>query len=98
MIHARTAERILEVGRRQLGHGSTLFTRRDSSGERVVAVCEVVIGDLAASGEPDLVMGGYVVECFLELLHPMRLPDEEWMQGQAHHPAALRTFHIEPVE
>src|SRR5262245_64741599 len=43
-------------------------------------------------------MGSYVVECLLELLHPMRLPNEEWMHREAHHTAALRTFHIEPIE
>ena len=64
----------------------------------VIIVGEIVLGDLIRRRLPNPLMRHDVIKDLVQVLDAVRLADEEWMQGDAHDPPALRPLVVELVE
>src|SRR5271166_879881 len=56
------------------------------------------VDDFRSGGEPDLVVSGDVLQRPVEIANPVRRPDEEGMQRDAHHPRDAGAFVVKHVE
>src|SRR5438034_8954465 len=74
------------------------FAFSDPGRHLVVAVCNVILGDVVGGGVPNAVVTENVPQSLVEMLRGVRTPDIVRVKRKAHHAPVLRAFSIERVE
>src|SRR6267142_3470591 len=73
------------------------FAFSDPGRHLVVAVRNVILGDVVGGGVPDTVVTENIAQSLVEMLRGIRTPDIVRMKRKAHHAPVFRAFSIERV-